>query len=189
MNKQLIGIKKTEDYSLYTSPFVIDNKVSIIEAADRAYSDFKKIFNKSDSTWNYNRYNIFSLTTGNSYYHVLYQQIVAAIKDRVGDGDPLWMQCWLNYHRQDEVLDWHAHDYRYTLHGYLSIDPMHTVTEFRGFTIENKVGNLYVGRSGDDMEHRVVVKTPYTGNRITLAFDVVKNIGKMTDSLSFIPIL
>ena len=188
MNKELIGIKRTDDYSLYSSSFVIENRQAIVELADRAHNNFKFIFNDTDSTRAYSKYNLFSLTAKEPVYYVLYQQIVAAVRDRIGDDRPLWMQCWMNYHKQHEVLDWHNHDPHYLCHGYLSIEPRDTVTEFRNFTIENKIGNLYIGNAG--LEHRVVVKEPYHGNRITMAFDVSggKKYINTIPNLSFIPI-
>lgn len=201
MNKDLIGIKKTEDYSLYSSDFVIGNQASIVEVSNRSHTLFKNTFKGVfsdrhkekfkfyDSTRSFYCYNIFSLTSGDPYFYVIYQQIVAAIRDRVGDDRPLWMQCWLNYHKENEVLNWHNHDTTHTfLHGYLSVDPKNTVTEFRDFTIENKVGNLYVGRTG--LEHRVVVREPYDDIRITLAFDVAecKRDNNLMHNLSFIPV-
>ena len=190
MNTELIGLKKTDNYRVYTSPFVVEHSNTLIEIAGKAHTNFKTIFKDADSTWTYNRYNLFSLTAREPMYYILYRQIVAAIRDTVGDDRALWMQCWLNYHQEHEVLDWHGHDETYNLHGYLSLDPKDTVTEFRGFTIENKVGNLYIGRPGKEMDHRVVVKTPYTGNRITIAFDVCegRKIPHIIPNLSFIPI-
>lgn len=185
---ELIGIKKTENFNLYHVPFVVANHNTIIRSSDKAYADFQKISNSTDSTWSYNRYNIFSLRAGDHYYYTLYQCIASAVRDRIGDNRPLWMQCWLNYHPMHEVLDWHGHSSDYIAHGYLSIDPKQTRTEFREFTIENKIGNLYVGATGDKMEHRVVVKEPYEGYRITIAFDVISYEGRIATNLSFIPI-
>jgi hypothetical protein len=113
---------------------------------------------------------------------------VAAVRDYVEDDRPLWMESWMKYHIPDEVLDWHRHDSKFTIHGYLSIDPKNTVTEFKTFSIENKPGNLYLGISGKDMMHRVVVKEPYEGYRITIAFDVIDHTPYNAANLSFIPI-
>ena len=189
MNILLNGIKKTDVYSLYSTPFVINNQASIVKSVDKAFIRFNKIFNNANSTGVYNRYNIFSIGAGDLYFYTIYQLIVAAARDRVGDDRPLWMQCWLNYHKEDEVLDWHDHANEILLHGYLSIEPRNTVTEFREFAIENKVGNLYVGLSG--LEHRVRVCEPYEGIRITIAFDIIESQSQKNSAeynLSFIPI-
>jgi len=187
MNKELIGITRNEDYNLYSSPFIINNKNGIIDIATRAYNKFKEVYKTSESTWTYDKYNIFTIMAGEPYSYIIFQQLVAAIRDRVGDGRPLWLQSWLNYHKEDEVLDWHWHDEDYIAHGYLSIEPKNTVTEFEKFTIENKVGNLYIGKTGPGYNHVVRVREPYEGIRITLVFDV-KDSCTATKNLSFIPI-
>ncbi len=188
MNNELIGIKRTEDYSLYSSPFVIAHQNDIVKSATYSYDIFKKIFEMSDSTWTYNIYNIFTLTHGDPYFYTIFQHLVAAIRDRVGDNRPLWLEAWLNYHTVNEVLDWHFHKKEYIIHGYLSIDPKNTVTEFERYTIENSVGNLYVGKTGPGYDHIVKVREPYIGNRITLAFNVKECNTMSYNHLSFIPI-
>ena len=105
----------------------------------------------------------------------------------------LWFQSWLNYHKQNEVLDWHDHPFPF--HGYISIDPKDSTTEFRNYSIKNKIGNIYIGQG--HRQHRVVVDTPYNGTRITLGYDIatVKTIemGKTSNvnrfNLGFIPII
>ena len=191
MNKQINRLICNEIYRLYHSPFVVEYQKSIIEDAEIAFTVYQMLFDKSGlgTTWDYNRYNIFSLTARSVYFYVLYQQIVAAIRDYIGDDRPLWMECWMNHHRPDEVLDWHHHGSTYLLHGYLSVDPKNTVTEFKTFSIENKPGNLYLGISGKGMLHRVVVKEPYEGYRITIAFNVIDHAPYNAEAnLSFIPI-
>lgn len=48
----------------------------------------------------------------------------------------IWMQAWLNYHDHDQVLDWHNHSAPY--HGYISIEPQDTTTEFGDWEIKMK---------------------------------------------------
>ncbi len=188
MNKELIGIKKNKDYSLYSSPLVITHKKAIIEVVNNTHDKFKELFKTSDSTWLYDKYNIFTLTAGSDYFYCIYQQIAAAVRDRIGDSRPLWMEAWLNFHMEDEVLDWHFHDVNYIAHGYLSIDPKNTVTEFEQFTIENKVGNLYIGKTGPGFNHAVRVRERYDGVRITIAFNVIDKSFSHQNNLSHIPI-
>ena len=185
---KMIRIEKTSDYSLYHSSYVVDNKDDIIKHADMCYFRVKQLLNSTDSTMSYQRYNVFSLAAGSQYFYSLYKLIVTAVRDRIEDDRPLWMQCWLNYHKDNEVLGWHGHLEDFLLHGYLSIEPMHTDTEFEKFVISNKVGNLYLGKTGSEMNHRVVVKTPYDGNRITVGFDVMDSEKGIPANLSFIPI-
>jgi len=195
MNKKLNGLIRHERYRLYHSPYVASHQREIIESCEQAYKNYNLFFkdNNKGSTWDFNTYNIFSLAVNSAHFYVIYQQIVAAVRDYVGDDRPLWMESWMNHHRPDEVLDWHNHDSIFIVHGYLSIDPKNTVTEFKTFSIENKPGNLYLGIPGMDMVHRVVVKEPYDGYRITLAFDVMGLVASHQHdhkflNLSYIPI-
>lgn len=192
MNKELIGIQKTEDYRLYSSPFVVGYQSEIIRDCNIGYKHFNEIFNKDNkgTTLEYLRYNIFSLTIRSNYFYVLYQQIIASVREFVGDDRPLWMQAWMNYHLPDEVLGWHGHSEKFLLHGYISIDPKKTITRFNDYVIENKVGNFYLGKTGDNHMHCVEVLEPYEGHRITLAFDVLDSYSTNPGpaNLSFIPI-
>lgn len=185
----LNGITKNDEYALYQIPFVENYQQEIVLDARLAYQKFQSVFEQGNSTWSYAFYNLFSITVGSPYFYHIYRCIVAAIRDRVGDDRPLWMQCWLNYHKMDEVLSWHHHHtVDFITHGYLSIDPKNTVTEFKEFTIENTAGKLYIGNPG--LEHRVVVREPFQGDRITIAFDVKEynHDSSKTNNLSFIPI-
>ena len=195
MSKQLNGLVRNEKYRLYHSPYVVEHQGEIIATCEQAYKNYNLFFkeNNKGTTWDYNAYNIFSLAIISTHFYIIYQQIVAAVREYVGDDRPLWLQAWMNHHQSDEVLDWHDHDSLFTIHGYLSIDPKDTVTEFKNFSIQNKTGHIYLGIPGKDMVHRVVVKEPYDGYRITLAFNVVGLLDSHQHnykflSLSFIPI-
>jgi hypothetical protein len=98
------------------------------------------------------------------------------------------MQCWLNYHYPNEVLNWHNHHWDY--HGYICIDPKNTRTVFKDYQIKNEVGNIYIGPG--NREHIVVVDENYVSPRITLGFDVqVYEDGRdfvPNNSLSLIPL-
>ena len=191
MNKQLNGLIRNEVYRLYHSPFVTEYQGDIIKDAEVAFTKYQMLFDKGSlgTTWDYRKYNIFSLTARSVYFYVLYQQIVAACRDYIGDDRPLWMQCWLNRHLSQEVLPWHAHDETSVLHGYVSIDPKNTVTVFKNFSITNKIGNMYLGGCGPDTAHCVEVLEPYNDYRITIAFDVIDHTPyNATPNLSFIPI-
>jgi hypothetical protein len=191
MKNHLTGLVRNDVYRLYHSPYVVEHQRGIIEDAEIAYGKYQRLFDKGSlgTTWDYRKYNIFSLTARSVYFYVLYQQIVAACRDYVGDNRPLWMQCWLNRHLSHEVLSWHTHGETSVLHGYISIDPKNTVTEFKNFSIINKVGNMYLGGSGPDTAHCVKVLEPYDDFRITIAFDVMDHTRhNLTPNLAFIPI-
>ena len=184
----LSGIKKTDTYSLYSSPYIIAKQDNILISSLRAHDRFKSLFNNASSTLSYKYYNIFSISAGDPHYYTIFQQVVAAVRDRIGDNRPLWMEAWLNYHKENEVLDWHEHSEEYILHGYVSLDPKHTATEFKSFTVDNKVGNIYVGKTGPEYSHAVKILQPYNGYRITLAFDIKECGPECADNISFIPI-
>ena len=82
------------------------------------------------------------------------------------------------------------------MHGYISIDPKETETEFKGYIIKNKIVNVYFGKP--ENPHRVNVLKNFDGHRITVAFDVLseKNVkdiykkhGKINLNTGFIPII
>ncbi len=127
-------------------------------------------FNKMSSTWFYRYYNLSTLTVGSALYYKFFMDLQKTIRKTVNHKKPLWYQCWLNFHTEDEVLDWHNHT-GCLLHGFVSIDPKNTTTQFKDYTIKNKPGKMYIGKP--KLYHRVNVLTPYKGERITIAFDVV----------------
>ena len=192
MNTQLTGIEKTRDYALYHSPFIANYHKEIIKDCTVGHLGFKEIFkgDNKGTTWEYEKYNIFSITARSIPLYTIYRQIVAATRDFVGDDRPLWIQCWMNHHLQDKVLDWHFHENDMLIHGYVSIDPKNTVTEFTKYSIENRIGNIYLGKTGEEYSHRVVVREPYEGYRITLGFDIIDAVTENLPvaNLSFIPI-
>jgi len=189
---QITGIEKTDNYALYHSAFIANYHKEIIEDCEVGYLRFKEIFKEENkgTTWEYEKYNIFSITARSIPLYTIYRQIVAATRDFVGDDRPLWIQCWMNHHLEDKVLDWHFHEKYILFHGYVSVDPKNTVTEFTKYSIENKIGNIYLGKTGEEYSHRVVVREPYEGYRITLGFDIVDALtdNSRCANLSFIPI-
>ena len=190
----LIEDNKEFNYRVYNSEFIANKIKSIRYEGKILHANYKRIFQDSDngSTWDYNKYNIFSLAVGNPLFYEIYKDLVFVIKDYLKDqpenSDFIWFESWLNYHSQKEVLDWHNH--AFSFHGYISVDPKDSTTEFKDYAIKNKPGNIYIGPG--NREHRVVVNTPYDDTRITLGFDVVsKSLPGVSyiDNLSFIPVI
>jgi hypothetical protein len=187
------------NYRIYNSEFIANNVGMIRYESNFHYAKYRKLFKDSErgSTWDYGVYNIFSLASGSTLFYQIYKELLFVIKDYLKDQSSLddysnnvWFQSWLNYHKQNEVLDWHNHFF--PIHGYISIDPKDSTTEFKEYSIKNKIGNIYIGLGY--REHRVVVDTPYDGSRITLAFNVAtpKTIisGEGEEHfISFIPII
>ncbi len=157
-----------KDYILHQSTFIANNQLDIIEDLRIAHRLFETLFPNKESTWSYNLYNIFSLTAPSTNFYQIYQELRTLIRSELGEDRPLWLQAWLNYHKSDQVLDWHNHDFEY--HGYISIDPKKTNTVFEEYSIENKVGQIYLGPGY--RKHKVEVLKPFDGERITIGFDV-----------------
>jgi len=158
------------NYSVYQSDHIQRNQAAFIKFAELAHKRFEFNFPNVSSTFFYRYYNLVPFTFGSVEYYEFYQNIKAVIRQHTNRTDPLWFQTWLNFHTQDEVLKRHTHNGSFC-HGYVSIDPKHTETEFDGYTIKNRIGQLYIGPS--DRFHSVNVLTPYADKRITIAFDVL----------------
>jgi len=149
-------------YEVYQSDVIIKHQSKLI-------SQLLEFHEGTDyRTENFYAYNIFTEVTSTEMYD-LFCDVKAIIKKQLPSGR-LWMQAWLNVHKQDECLDWHHHNFPW--HGYISIDPKDTTTEFSHWSVENKVGNIYFGPGTRANEHRVVVNSPYNDYRITMGFDV-----------------
>ncbi len=156
------------DYLLYQSKYIVDNQRQLFDDIDQAHINFKRLFPDADSTWSYTKYNIFVLTAPSTAFYGLYKELCGLIRQQLGPDRPLWMQAWINYHRPEQVLDWHEHGYEF--HGYISLDPKQTRTVFENYTIENKTGQIYFGPGS--RKHKVEVIEPFEGHRTTIGFDV-----------------
>tara|TARA_R100001463_G_scaffold32367_1_gene72626 strand:+ start:672 stop:1193 length:522 start_codon:yes stop_codon:yes gene_type:complete len=171
------------EYKIYKSQLIIDNKDEMVELIHRAYETHQNVFNGQDSTYTYGLYNFFALTSPN----LLFRELFFELKDIIHEYVPekyKWMQCWLNYHTPDTVLKWHNHEWPY--HGYISIDPKNSITEFEKFEVENQVGNIYIGPGY--RYHRVVAKDNFTEPRITLGFDICTEPMEPQHMMSLIPL-
>jgi len=168
------------DYKIFQSKYIVSNQQDFINQC----LEVQNIFKDQDTTKNYYKYNIFSVTAGSIYFYTLYRELRNIIRAEIPDG-PLWMQEWVNLHTEDQVLDWHNHFWLY--HGYISIDPKNTITEFKSYVIENKPGQIYFG-PGDRL-HRVKVIEPYDDVRITIGYDITDDPIMHTGCLGLIPLI
>ena len=161
------------NYLLKNLSYVKDNKEEFIRGAHLAHERFMftygKPFNQMSSTWFYRYYNLTTLTVGSPLYYKLFVDLQKSIREYANNNDPLWYQCWLNFHDENEVLTRHNHP-DCLFHGFISIDPKDTETEFEDYTITNETGNLYIGDAG--VMHQVNVLSSFEGKRITIAFDI-----------------
>ena len=172
------------DYKVYKSQLICDHHSQMIRDLNQVHDFFCQTFPNSDSTWAYKIYNVFNATSPSPLWYDLLQELKTYIREFVGHDDKLWMQCWLNYHMPDQVLDWHGHDWPY--HGYISVDPKKTDTVFETYRIKNELGNIYIG-PGHRM-HKVEVIHPFDTPRITLGFDITDEPDFPFDHFSLMPI-
>lgn len=169
-----------KNHKIFYSEYIVNN----LNTIKNDIVELNYYFKEKDSTNYYPYYNIFSLTSGSmSFYHI-YKEVYGIIKSNI-DYSPCWFQAWINIHQYNNVLDWHDHYWDY--HGYICIDPQDTVTEFENYTIKNQVGLIYFGKCNNP--HRVVNKSQYNQNRITIGFDVTCDPIMNTGCLGFIPII
>tara|TARA_Y100000004_G_C8756083_1_gene344498 strand:+ start:69 stop:641 length:573 start_codon:yes stop_codon:yes gene_type:complete len=166
-----------KEYIIKELSYIKDNKETFVKNAKLAHERF--VFNygvpfdKMSSTWFYRYYNVSTLTVGCPMYHKFFIDLQKTLRKIVNSDKPLWYQSWLNFHDQNALLNdlpWHDHP-DCLFHGYVSIDPKETETEFKTFKIKNEIGKMYIGPGG--YLHRVNVLKPFEGKRITIAFDVV----------------
>jgi len=189
------------NYIIRNFSYIKENHNHFIEYANLAHQRFnfaygnKTSFNQNLSTWFYRYYNITCLTFGSSLYYKLFSDLQSLIKEIAKNKKPLWYQSWLNFHKPNEVLNWHDHK-DCLFHGYISIDPKESETEFEDYKIKNEIGNIYIGKP--EKKHKVNVLKPFDGHRITIAFDVVdencindiyKKYGNIDINTGFIPII
>ena len=189
------------NYIIRNFSYIKENHNHFIEYANLAHQRFnfaygnKTSFNQNSSTWFYRYYNITCLTFGSSLYYKLFSDLQSLIKEIAKNKKPLWYQSWLNFHKPNEVLNWHDHK-DCLFHGYISIDPKESETEFEDYKIKNEIGNIYIGKP--EKKHKVNVLKPFDGHRITIALDVVdencindiyKKYGNIDINTGFIPII
>ena len=167
------------DYKIYQSKYIVEHQSEIIEQCCKVKQNYN-----GDMTLDYFKYNIFSLTAGYYTFYEIYKELILLVKSKLGN-KRMWMQAWLNYHNHDQVLGWHNHDWDY--HGYISIDPKNTITEFRDYKIENKVGQIYFGPG--QREHRVVCLDEFSDTRLTIGFDVSLDLFPENGCLGMLPVL
>jgi hypothetical protein len=160
------------DYNTYNLKAVEANTDIFIDQCNQLHKIITDM-NISDSTWQYKEYNIFSLSSSSEAMWFLWRNIQICIRKHVGDDKPAWMTGWLNFHKHNQVLDWHNHTGS-QYHGYVSIDPKKTKTIFKNqnvnYEINNEPGLLYIGPS--ERLHKVEPIESFDGVRTTIAFDV-----------------
>lgn len=175
--------KEVVEYIKVKSQFIEDYQEAIINDCTITYSNLQSGLTE-DTTWDYPVYNFFAASSPSPYLYRIYEELRFLVREQIPTSERVWVQSWLNYHKQNKILDWHNHTF--PLHGYICIDPKDTVTEFENWTIENEVGTIYLGPG--DAKHRVVANSKYDGPRITIGFDIVTETslaGELAPSMNF----
>ena len=188
-----MNISKKE-YMLFNLSYIKKDLKHFKKYAYLASQRFNCIFGDQSPTNYYRYYNLITLLMGSTKYYKMFKDLFKIIRKYSKTKKPLWFQCWLNLHKENELLPWHNH-YDCLYHGYISIDPKATETIFSKYTIKNKIGNVYIGPGRS--YHKVVNKKPYNDHRLTIGFDVVdektikqiyKKYGEVDINPSFLPI-
>ena len=206
----LIEDNKEFNYKIYKSSTIITNHKQMIEKIfDRHPFLYETYLRHSllakDSTWLYKMYNTFCLMSLSKDFHDLFRELNEVIKLNIQD-QHIWFQSWLNFHNENEVLDWHNHEA--PIHGYICIDPKKSKTIFESvqtgptgtvtgptYEVVNELGNIYIGPGR--RKHKVEVLESYPGKRITLGFDVhnylkhdsFTDMIQIAKNLSWIPVI
>jgi len=157
-------------YKIYQSQTVIENQAEFVSDCTTLFKRLTKDLKNYDTTWTYDQYNIFSYDSPKQIWTDLYRELRDCAIDFIGNDKDLCYQSWLNYHLEHQLLDWHDHEWPY--HGYICIQPLDSKTVFEDFTIDNIIGNIYIGHG--NLKHKVVcdnVDMP----RITIGFDITDN--------------
>ena len=192
-----------KEYMVVNLPYIKKNIDHFTEHADLAFERFEFSYGKKSPTAFYKYYNCVSLLVGSLLYYRMFKDVFKIVRKYSKTKKPLWIQCWLNYHYEKNLIKeknlniistWHCHPDA-LFHGYIAIYPQDTKTVFKDYTIKNKIGNVYIGPSKN--KHQVISNKPYNDKRITIAFDVVdikkiknmyKQYGEIDINSSFIPI-
>tara|TARA_B100000073_G_scaffold317811_1_gene295436 strand:- start:311 stop:982 length:672 start_codon:yes stop_codon:yes gene_type:complete len=178
-NSSLTNLDPFNDVSLKDLPNIFEN-IKKEDEEDKAF------LNSNQNVSGYRFYNVFSLTTPSPLFWELFREIKYIVEQQFDYDGPKWIQCWLNYHKQDEVLDWHNHGF--PMHGYVSIRPHYTTTTFGDYEIKNEIGNIYIGPGYRD--HKVIVNKEWKDDepRLTLGYDIITNADRPDNQFSAIPL-
>lgn len=112
-------------------------------------------------------------------FHRLHEEICTMFNE-VNDNydDKFYLQCWLNYYRKGDFIDWHHHwpPHYKGWHGFFCVNTEPSSTTYRlkdGTIVEVKSedNNLVLSRSDGD-QHRTW-PWEYDEPRITIAFDII----------------
>jgi hypothetical protein len=112
-------------------------------------------------------------------YEAIKETFNEAVPKEEREGNKYYIQCWLNYYREGEFIDWHGHwpSRCNSWHGFVCVDVEPSVTTYsipgKGeVDVNNRDNTIVISRSDNDM-HRTW-PWPYADRiRMTIAFDIV----------------
>jgi hypothetical protein len=192
-----ITAKNFVDYrcSIFDIPYIRDNQTEIISHCEHAFHRIKECISAwkdipydsitgRDVTMYYGLYSIYSIAAPSEHFYNIYLALTECVNlyfetYSITKPKQVWIQSWLNNHKNSEVLEKHKHGF--DLHGYISIDPRDTETVFFDgedhnkelYKVTNNPGKLYLGPG--DRPHYVNNLTNWSGQRFTLGFDVIQS--------------
>ena len=136
------------DYTLHKSQYIIDNADTLSKYVDDIMlvyseqfssnnantSDIQRYKNtKQDSTSLYNEYNALLLLRNSKEWNIVFDELLSLIKDfYTGGSSSLYLKCWINYHNEKSVLNWHNHTSLFHGREFPFID--NTITQFDATT-------------------------------------------------------
>lgn len=125
-----------------------------------------------------------------SYYNVLlypfpqFHELLSNIKETFFSLNKTpeknyYIQCWLNFHKKDEMIEWHKHwpEGKGVWHGYFCVDAEPSITSYElpsgnRYDVNNRNNHIIIGLSEGD-RHRTWPWPYEDRTRITIAFDIV----------------
>jgi hypothetical protein len=178
----LITHNQDWNYCLFDMPYIRENQEEILKSCHRTLTNINEICQSKEEnvTWFYHRYNVFSASAGDIHFYKIYAELVDCVRqffilEKIEYDEQLWIQSWLNNHGIEDLLT--RHDHQSPVSGYFSIDPKESQTTFYyrhsdeiAYSIQNKIGQLYIGPG--KIDHEVLVDNKFEGRRITIAFDI-----------------
>lgn len=180
------------DYKLYDISDRDIDQSDLLNYVQMSVAKFNHLYGGlTHATEFYYLYNFFTVASCNRNVYKLYLSLVDSIRDYLGKQDNVWMQTWMNVHRESEVLKSHSHEYAY--HGYVSLSSHNTNTVFTDgedgnemYKIRNLPMQIYIGPGY--RHHHVEVIDSFDDERITLGFDL-QLTDTVTENFSFIPVV
>jgi hypothetical protein len=179
-------------------PVIVNNCHDLHDYIKSNFGDMPQDYNGHSTltTGVYRQYNLFLYPFAE--FHKLFKsvtQMFYLLNDE--PNEMFYMQCWLNFYRAGEFIDWHHHWPKElkTWHGFYCVSGKGSHTSYRlppdlkqEIIIPTKLNQIVLSKSDGDKHKSSDWNEDYP--RITIAFDIVpqKHIGSFWDKNHWIPI-